>query len=226
MRPTSEFRVDDVSVRSELVSAHPKHQPELTTEGNVETAVAAGPARGPSHRSARAVLAVVPTLRSVPASPPAQHLTAAQPDLGGHLVDHRITGGQVSGHQPGIVGRRGQQVTGAQIAGTDPLLPRHPFGRQQRCRPRDEHDFADRGVISTRARGHDDSPLPTPVTGHIGEKAMGGRRRVLEPGAEILADGVFAAVFHDRGARLLDSTHQQGLEVGQDSARSRRGHRP
>ena len=135
---------------------------------------------------------MVATLRSIGASPPAEYLPAAEPHLRGDLVDLRVSAGHVTGHESGIVGGRGEQVTGAQIAGLNPLMPGHPLRREQRRRSGHQHDFADGGVICAGARGDDDSPLPAAVTRHVGKEPVRGRGRIVEAGAEVLPDGVLA----------------------------------
>ena len=213
MRAASVFGVDDVAVGGELVGAHPEHQSQRSGHREIEAAVPAHTPGGPGHRRPGTVLTVVPALRSIGASPRAEHLPAAEPHLRGDLVDLGVSAGHVTGHQPGIVGRRGEQVAGAQIARLDPLMPGHPLRREQRRRPGHQHDFADGGVIRAGTGGDDDRPLPAAVTRHVGQEPVRSRSRILEAGAEVLTDGVLAAELDDRRACCIGGAQQHRLEV-------------
>ena len=225
MCAATEFGVHHVTVGGELVGAHAEHQTELAAQRNVEAAVATNPPGRARHRRPWPVVAVMPPLCRVPAAPQAKHPTPAEPDLDGHIVDDRVTGRHVPGHQAWVVGRRRQQIARTQIARPDPFLPRHPFRRQQRRRARDEHDFTDGRVLGAGARGHHDCPLPTAISGQLSEEAVRRRRRVLELGSEVLPHGALAAVFLDRRARRVDGAGQHRLQPGCDVSGPRRGHR-
>ncbi len=134
--PQPYSNVDDMPVGRHLVAAHPEHRAQRPGQRQEEAAVAADPLGGLRHLRDGAVVAVVPALRGLGAAPGAHHLAPAQPDLGGGLVDLRVTGGHVAGHQPRVVRRGRQQVAGAQVARPDALIPGHPLRRQQRRRAR------------------------------------------------------------------------------------------
>ena len=120
------FGIHHVTVGGQFVGAHTEHRSQRSGQRQVEPAVAAYPAGGARHRRSRPVVAVVPALRGLAAPPFAEHLAAAKPDLDGGVVDLWVTAGRIAGHQPRVLRRRGEQVAGAQVAGSDPLLPRHP----------------------------------------------------------------------------------------------------
>ena len=132
MRAAAVFEVDDMAVGRQLVAAHPEHHAQRTGQRQEETAIAADPFGGLRHLRAGAVVAVVPTLRRLGATPGAHHLATAQPDLGGGLVDLRVAGRQVAGHQPRVVRQRREQVARAQVAGPDALIPGQPLAAPAR----------------------------------------------------------------------------------------------
>ena len=154
--------------------------------------------------------ASVAPLRS---GPGAHHPAPSQTDLQGDLVDLWITGGQVTGYQPRIIRQRRQQVARAQVARPDPLIPGHPFRRQQRRRPRHQHDLADRRVFGTRASGHDDSPLPALITGQMRQETVGSAGRIFVSDAEVVTHRVGAAELDDRRPRRLHGVGEQGRQL-------------
>ena len=154
----------------------------------------------------------MPALRGVGAAEFAEHLPPAQTQLDGDVVDGRVAGRRVAGHQPRVVAKRGEKVAGTQVAGTDPLLPRHPCGCQQRRRTRHQHDLADRRVVGTGMSRDHDCPLPAAVSGQVGQEAMGGGGVVVVGDADVLADRV-AAELDDRGFRLLDRPVQDRCHI-------------
>ena len=154
----------------------------------------------------------MPALRGVGATQPAEQPASAQPELDGDLVDLGVTGGGESLHQAGVLGGRGQQVSGTEVTGLEPLLPRHPLRRQQGRRPRHQHHLADRRVVGAGMRRDDDGPLPALIAGQVGQETMRGRGGVVERRTQVLPDGV-AAVLDDRRARQFDGAHQHRLQV-------------
>ncbi len=209
-------------VGRQLIGAHPEQQSQRPTQRQIEPAVPAYPASGPGHRRARPVVAVMPALRGVDATQTAEQMASAEPELDGDLVELRVTGGGEPRHQARVLGGRGEQVAGAEVAGPEPVLPRHPRRRQQGRRSRHEHDLADRCVVGPGMRRDNHGPLPALIAGLVGQETVGGGIRVVECRTQVLTDGV-AAVFDDRSARLVDGAHQHRLEVrrGLDRRRCR-----
>ena len=213
MRAAAVFEVDDMAVGGQLVAAYPEHGAQRPGKRQEEPAIAACALGGLRHLRRRTVVAVVPALRRFGAAPGAHHPAPSQTDLQGDLVDLWITGGQVTGYQPRIIRHRRQQVARAQVARPDPLIPGHPLRRQQRRRPRHQHDLADRRVVGTRASGHDDSPLPALVTGQMREEAVGSAGRIFVSDAEVVAHRVGTAELDDRRPRRLHGVGEQGRQL-------------
>ena len=64
------------------------------------------------------------------------------------------------GHQPLVVRPARQQVADAEVAGADPLAPRHPGRREQGVRAGQQHALAHRDHLGPRRPGHRDRPAP------------------------------------------------------------------
>ena len=222
MRAAAVFEVDDGSVGRHLVAAHPEHRPQRTGERQEEPAIAADALGGLCHLRAGAVVAVVPALRRLGPAPGTHHRASSQPDLGGGLVDLRVAGGHVTGHQPQVVRQRRQQVAGAQVAGPDPLIPGHPLRGQQRLGPGYQHHLADRRMVGTGVTGHHDRPLPALIAGQVGEESVGGAGGIFVADAEVVTYRVVAAVLDDRRPRQLDCTSQDRRQFGRPLRRGRR----
>ena len=222
MRAATVFGVDDMAVGGELVGANTEHHPQRAAEWQIEATVATHPPGRLGHRRIGAVVTVVPALSGVVAAPQAQHLTTAQPDLAGNLVNLRVAGAQVTWDEPGVLGRRCEQITRPQVTWTDPLIPGHPLWREQCSRTRHQDHFADSGPGGAGTRGNDDGPLPTAVAGQLGQEAVGGRSRVIESGSQVLPDSVLAAELHDRRAGVIDGARKHRRQVLRDIRRHRR----
>ena len=82
-------------------------------------------------------------------------------------------------------GRRrldGQQVTGAEVAGLDPLAVGHPLGGDDRLLAGEQHDLVDGDVSSGGWRPrHGDRPAPAAVAGRGGTRRDGSRRARPRP---------------------------------------------
>lgn len=84
--------VNHMPVGGDLVGADPEHHPECPAERQ-EKATFATLAPGCSgHRRTGTVFTVVPALRGIATTPQAQHLAAAEPDLGGDVIDVGVAG--------------------------------------------------------------------------------------------------------------------------------------
>ena len=145
----------------------------------------------------------MPALGGVVAAEGAEHLPTAESDLVGSVIDERVAGGSEARYQSHIIGERGQQISGSQIAGPDPLLPRQPLRGQNRRRARNEHHLADGGAFGAGVGGYDHGPLPTVIPRHGGQEAVGGGGLIFKLDAEVVPDGIAAEL--DNGlSRLVD----------------------
>ncbi len=224
MRAAAVLHVDDVPVGRQFIAAHTEHRAERTGQRQEEPAIPADPLGGLRHLRARPVIAVMPALRGPGATPAAHHLTTSEPDLGSGLVDLRVTGRHIAGHQPRVVRQRREQVAGAQVTGLDALIPRQPFRRQQRLGPGYQHHLADRRMVGAGVAGHHDRPLPALVTGQVGEETVGGAGRVFISDAEVVADGVVTAAFDDGSTRQVGRASENGRQFRRPLRRGRIGH--
>lgn len=150
----------------------------------------------------------MPSLRRLSATHRTHQPTSAQTDLAGYLVKVGITAGAVAGHQPLIVGGRCEQIPRSQVSGPDPLVPRHPFGSQQRCGAGNQHHLADGGCRSAGHSGDHHRPLPAVIARQQRTEPVGGRGVVLIVDAQVLAHRMRAAELGDGGAGLFDGGGQ------------------
>ncbi|SGC94083.1 Uncharacterised protein [Mycobacterium tuberculosis] len=193
-------------VSGQFVTTYPEHCAQRPGQRQEETAVAADAFRRPRHSRAGTIVAVVPPLGRLGATPGAHHPAPTQPDLCGGLVNLRITTGGVTRNQPRIILRRRQQISGAQVSRPHPLLPRHPIRRQQCGRPRDQHHLADRGMVRTGIARHHDGPLPSLVARQMRDEPVGGGVAILVADAQVVSHRLRAAELHNGGPGLVGRT--------------------
>ncbi len=208
MGATAVLLVDDMPVCGKFIAAHSEHCPERSRQRQEETAVATHALGGPRHRRVGTVIPLVPSFGGLGAAPAAHHPAAAQPDFGSGLVDLGVTTGDITGDQPRVVRGRCQQVSGAQITRPDPLLPGHPFRRQQRRRPRNQHHFADCGVLGTGICRNDDGPLPSLIARQMSKEPVSPGVRILVADTQVFPDRLWAAELCDCRPGLVRRTRE------------------
>jgi hypothetical protein len=138
------------------------------------------------HRAGRAVVGVLPPFGGRQPAVPGKHPDPAETELEGDLLDLRVAGVEIAGHQPVIVRRRRQQVARAQVARLQPLTPRHP-GRREQCALAGQQHHLGHARWRVRRTHHGDRPVPADVAGQGGGEGMGGRVLVLSPDPEVAA---------------------------------------
>ena len=126
-------------------------------------------------------------------------------------------------HEPRVVLLDGQQVARGQVAGLDPLLVRHPLGRDDRLVAGQQHDLVDGDLLLPRRPGDGDRPAPAAVAGAGAGEEVGDHPLALGQGAEVLAD-VARPPRSSRAARAT-STAASDDGVGLGSGGSSHGHR-
>ncbi len=211
MRTTTEFHRDDpaVGVR-DLVGTDAETGPQRTGQRDEESAGAAVCRGLLGHRGVWALLAGVPALGGLDPAHLRQHPDSAETEFEGDLLDLRIVGQQVAGHQPGIVRRGWQQVAGAEVTRLQPLAPRHPLRRQQGTLAGQQDHLGD-GRWAVRRAHHGDRPVPAEVAGPRGGKGVGGGQFVLRADAEVDAD-LAAGHLDRRGTGLIHRRGQDGVD--------------
>ena len=138
----------------------------------------------------------------------------ADPELEGHDPALGIVGGVVVGrvgrHQPGVVLGRGQHVAHREVARAQPLVPRHPRGREQRLLAGQQHDLVDGHRVLAGEAGEGHGPVPADVAGQpAGE-------RVGEDRAEHLGRDLAGHRRHGLGHRTLVVTDERRVAGGLD----------
>jgi|GEM_PF-6058459 len=188
VRPAAVLHRDHLPVGlGDLVAAHPEAGLQRAGQRQEEPAGATGSRRLPGHRAVRAVLAGEPPVGGLQPAQPRHHPDPAQAQLEGGLLDLWVVGEQVGRYQPGIVRGARQQVAGAQVAGLQPLAPRHPVRRAQRVLARQQHHLGHRG-FGLRRPHHGDRPVPADVAGQRGGEGVGDGKLALRLHAEVLTD--------------------------------------
>ena len=129
----------------------------------------------------------------------------------------------VAGLEPVVVGVGRQQVADAEVAGGQPLRPRHPLLGEHRLVAGQQHRLGDRGDLPAGHPGDGDGPLPAAVRRVGGREAVGDDPLGLEVGAEVLADVLGAGRDLDGGCpRQVDGAGQD--RVGGGAAERGGGH--
>ena len=80
---------------------------------------------------------------------------------------------RVAGLQPQVLGLGRQQIAGAQVAGAQPLAPRHPLGREQRVGAGQQHGLVQGDVLGAGGPGDGHRPAPAPVPGLLALEEVG-----------------------------------------------------
>jgi len=202
----------------ELVAADAETGLQGAGQREVETAAATVRRRLLGHRAVRPEVALVPPLGGLGPAEPGEHPHPAEAEFEGDLLDLRIAGVGVAGHQPGVVRRGRQQVAGAEVTRLQPLAPRHPGRRQQRAVTRQQHHLGDARLTTGRPH-HGDRPVPADVAGQRGREGVGGGVLALGPYPEMYAHlGARAAGLGDAdvGAGQLHRGRPGLLDRGSD----------
>lgn len=181
---------DAAVVGGVLVRAHTEDLPQLPGQRDVEPA--GGALRGRGHRDGGAgpADAVVPAGGGPVAALLRQHPDAPEPRLPQRLPVAVLLDLGVAGSEPDVVGRGRQQVAGAEVAGTQPLQPRHPLRGEQGVLARQQDALADGHDLGARRPRHGDGPAPPLVGGVEALEVVRDHAVALGAETEMLADGL------------------------------------
>ena len=215
----------DAAVGAELVGAHAERLPEEAADRQQEAAAAALAGGGLRHRRVGPEVAVVPPVRGQAATVRRQHGLATEPELPllgaqrregarGLVVGLERVGAAVAGLEPGVVGRRGVQVAGVEVAGAHALGPRHPRGGQDRVVAGEQHDLGDGRCLAVRHDGDGHGPGPAAVAAGQAGEGVGGEAVGGGGDADVVTDVVRGRDLEHRGAGEVDGRRQDGVRRG------------
>ena len=117
-----------------------------------------------------------------------------------------------SGNQTRVVGRSRPDDADDEVAGLDPLAPRHPRRGGDRRFPGKEHHLIDGHDLRARWARHCYRPMPADVSGIGAGESVRNDTLVLGVRAQVITDGARRRLSFDRGSRRLDSLRPHRIQ--------------
>ena len=137
---------------------------------------------------------------------PAEHPDPAEAEFGATSSTAGSSRLDVGRHQPFVVRRRGNRSPTPEVAGRDPLVPRHPGRGQQRAGARQQHHLADRRRVVVAA------PRASPTSANR-VAAQGRRANATDEARPVVA--------RRRAEQFTDDVGRPGLVHGGRPGRAR-----
>ena len=138
------------------------------------------------------------------------------------LVELGVARGRPAGLEARVVGAERQHVARADVAGAQPLGPRHPLGAEDRVVAGQQLGLAHGRDAAARHARHRDRPLPAAVAAGQGGEPVGDQALALDDDAEVLADVCGVAGQLDRDLTCeVDGRAEDGVLRGGGHVRPR-----